>query len=98
MDRDGSFYSTHEAASTQNGANSTGNKPSRAAVDRLVEDIRKAEEARLKKRRDRGRAEDDGSDVTYINEKNKQFNLKLARFYNKYTAEIRDSFERGSAI
>lgn len=27
-----------------------------------------------------------------------QFNQKLARFYNKYTAEIRDSFERGTMI
>jgi pre-mRNA-splicing factor SYF2 len=40
---------------------------------------------------------DDG-DVTYINEKNKQFNQKLSRFYNQYTAEIRDSFERGTMI
>lgn len=27
-----------------------------------------------------------------------QFNQKLSRFYNKYTAEIRDSFERGTMI
>jgi pre-mRNA-splicing factor SYF2 len=91
VDKDGIFYST---------ADSTGfveNKPDRAAVDRLVTDLRKAEEARLKKRRDRGKGEEDG-DVTYINDKNKQFNQKLARFYNKYTAEIRDSFERGTMI
>jgi pre-mRNA-splicing factor SYF2 len=91
VDKDGTFYST---------ADSTGfveNKPDRAAVDRLVTDLRKAEEARLKKRRDRGKGEEDG-DVTYINDKNKQFNQKLARFYNKYTAEIRDSFERGTMI
>lgn len=91
VDKDGTFYSTAE---------STGfveNRPDRAAVDRLVTDLRKAEEARLKKRRDRGKGEEDG-DVTYINDKNKQFNQKLARFYNKYTAEIRDSFERGTMI
>lgn len=91
VDKDGTFYST---------ADSTGfieNKPDRAAVDRLVTDLRKAEEARLKKRRDRGKGDEDG-DVTYINDKNKQFNQKLARFYNKYTAEIRDSFERGTMI
>ena len=91
VDKDGTFYST---------ADSTGfteNKPDRAAVDRLVTDLRKAEEARLKKRRDRGKDDEDG-DVTYINDKNKQFNQKLARFYNKYTAEIRDSFERGTMI
>lgn len=92
VDKDGSFYST---------ADSTGsfsNKPDKAAVDRLVEDIKKAEEVRLRKRRERGRADEGEQDVTYINEKNKQFNLKLARFYNKYTGEIRESFERGTAI
>lgn len=92
VDKDGSFYST--ADSTIFNAS----KPSKAAVDRLVDDIKKAEEVRLKKRRERGRADEDGGDVTYINEKNKQFNLKLARFYNKYTADIRESFERGTAI
>ena len=91
VDRDGSFYSTAEST------NFTDSRPDRAAVDRLVDDIRKAEEARLKKRRERKGGEDDG-DVTYINEKNKQFNEKLARFYNKYTADIRESFERGTAL
>ncbi|KAJ5189721.1 hypothetical protein N7491_008234 [Penicillium cf. griseofulvum] len=91
IDKNGSFYST---------ADSTGfteSKPDRAAVDRLVSDIQKAEEVRLKKRKER-RGGDDDADVTYINEKNRQFNQKLARFYNKYTTEIRDSFERGTMI
>ena len=57
-------------------------KPERRAVDRLVNDLKKAEEVRMKKRRDRGKEQDDG-DVTYINEKNKQFNQKLSRFYDK---------------
>ncbi|KAK9423080.1 putative SYF2 splicing factor-domain-containing protein [Seiridium unicorne] len=92
VDKDGSFYST---------ANSTSfvdNKPNKAAVDRLVTEMRKAEENRLKKRRERMEKNGDDGDVTYINEKNKQFNQKLDRFYNKYTAEIRDSFERGTMI
>lgn len=91
IDKNGSFYSTAESTDFVE------NKPDRAAVDRLVNDLRKAEEVRLRKRRERGRGDDDG-DVTFINEKNKQFNQKLARFYNKYTAEIRDSFERGTMI
>jgi len=91
VDRDGSFYSTAESTEFAQ------NKPSKEAVDRLVADIRKAEEVRLKKRKDRRGEEDDG-DVTYINDKNKQFNQKLARFYNKYTADIRESFERGTAL
>ncbi|PWY70593.1 SYF2 splicing factor domain protein [Aspergillus eucalypticola CBS 122712] len=90
VDKNGSFYSTADSVGF------TENKPDRAAVDKLVDNLRKAEEVRLKKRRDR-RGDDDG-DVTYINEKNKQFNQKLSRFYNKYTTEIRDSFERGTMI
>ncbi|KNG86867.1 pre-mRNA-splicing factor syf2 [Aspergillus nomiae NRRL 13137] len=90
VDKNGSFYSTADTVGF------TENKPDRAAVDKLVGDLRKAEEVRLKKRRER-RGEED-ADVTYINEKNKQFNQKLARFYNKYTTEIRDSFERGTMI
>lgn len=74
-------------------------KPSKEAVDRLVDDLEKGDKARLKARAARGiRDEQDNGDVTYINQKNKQFNDKLARFYNKYTSEIRDSFERGTAI
>ncbi|KAJ4367652.1 Pre-mRNA-splicing factor SYF2 [Neocucurbitaria cava] len=74
-------------------------KPSKEAVDKLVEDLEKGERARLKARAARGlRDEQDNGDVTYINQKNKQFNDKLARFYNRYTSEIRDSFERGTAI
>ncbi|KXL46282.1 hypothetical protein M433DRAFT_65788 [Acidomyces richmondensis BFW] len=92
VDKDGTFYSTADSAAHIQ------NKPDRAAVDRLVADIKKAEEVRMKKRRDRGKMDDAEGDVTYINEKNKQFNLKLARFYNKYTADIRESFERGTAM
>lgn len=90
IDKNGSFYSTADSVGF------TENKPDRAGVDKLVGDLKKAEEVRLKKRRDR--RGDDESDVTYINEKNKQFNMKLSRFYNKYTTEIRDSFERGTMI
>ncbi|KAI9858116.1 MAG: pre-mRNA-splicing factor syf2 [Vezdaea acicularis] len=91
VDKDGTFYTTADTTDFVE------NKPDRAAVDRLVSDLRKAEESRLRKRRDRGKGDDD-PDVTYINDKNKQFNQKLARFYNKYTSEIRDSFERGTMI
>ncbi|KAK8056524.1 SYF2 splicing factor-domain-containing protein [Apiospora rasikravindrae] len=92
VDKDGSFYSTADSTNFIN------NKPEKAAVDRLVDDLKKAEENRLKKRKERMAENGDDGDVTYINEKNKQFNQKLNRFYNKYTAEIRDSFERGTMI
>ncbi|GAB7362844.1 hypothetical protein MBLNU230_g3147t1 [Neophaeotheca triangularis] len=92
VDRNGSFYSTAESTGFVN------NKPDKAAVDRLVGDIKKAEEIRLKKRKARGIEDEGDGDVSFINEKNKQFNQKLARFYDKYTADIKKSFERGTAI
>ncbi|KAF2869643.1 SYF2 splicing factor-domain-containing protein [Massariosphaeria phaeospora] len=73
-------------------------RPSKEAVDRLVGDLDKGERQRLKAKAARGGIDDDAGDVTYINQKNKLFNEKLARFYNKYTSEIRESFERGTAI
>ncbi|CAG8811173.1 6378_t:CDS:1, partial [Racocetra fulgida] len=36
--------------------------------------------------------EDD--DITYINERNRRFNEKIGRFYDKYTREIKENFER----
>ena len=92
VDKDGSFYSTADTTNFHE------NKPDKAAIDRLVDDLKKADEARMRKRKERMARNGDDGDVTYINEKNKQFNQKLARFYNKYTAEIRDSFERGTRI
>lgn len=68
VDRDGSFYSTKDSTEF------VGNKPSKDAIDKLVGEIRKAEEVRLKKRKERGNREEEG-DVTYINEKNKQVSL-----------------------
>jgi pre-mRNA-splicing factor SYF2 len=92
VDKDGSFYSTADST------NFAKNKPDKAAIDRLVNDLKKADEVAIKRRKERMAANADDGDVTYINEKNKLFNQKLARFYNKYTAEIRESFERGTMV
>ncbi|KAK5990159.1 Pre-mRNA-splicing factor syf2 [Cladobotryum mycophilum] len=92
VDKDGSFYSTADSTTF------TQNRPDKEAIDRLVKDLERAEEMRLKKRKERMAKNGEDGDITYINEKNKQFNQKLSRFYNKYTAEIRDSFERGTMI
>jgi pre-mRNA-splicing factor SYF2 len=91
VDRDGTFYATLDNTGFMD------SKPKRENVDRLVKDLEQAEEVRLKKRRERGRGDEEG-DVTYINDKNKQFNLRLARAYDKYTKDVRESFERGTAI
>ena len=93
VDNAGTFYANSEST------NFVESKPKRENVDRLVEDLRKAEEVRLRKRRERMvRNGQDEGDVTFINDKNKQFNQKLARFYDKYTTDIREAFERGTAI
>jgi len=65
VDKDGSFYSTKDSTDF------VGNKPAKEKIDKLVGEIQKAEEVRLKKRKERSGKEEDG-DVTYINDKNKQ--------------------------
>ncbi|EJU05676.1 SYF2-domain-containing protein [Dacryopinax primogenitus] len=72
------------------------NKPSEEAIDRVVSKLNMDMDRRGKFSRKRLN-EDDG-DVTYINERNRVFNKKIARYYDKYTAEIRASFERGTAL
>ena len=78
--------------------NTATREPGQAEIDRLIADMNKADEVAAKKRKAREAKNGDDDDVTYINDKNKQFNNKLNRFYSKYTAEIRDSFERGTAL
>jgi pre-mRNA-splicing factor SYF2 len=71
IDRDGKFFATADSLSFVD------SKPDKKAVDRLVQDLRKAEEVRNKRKRS-----GDEDDVTYINDKNKRFNKKLSRFYD----------------
>lgn len=63
VDRNGTFYSTADSTDFVQ------NKPDKVAVDRLVDDLQKAEDSRMRKRKERNK--DDDGDVTYINEKNK---------------------------
>ncbi|KAI0267308.1 SYF2-domain-containing protein [Gloeopeniophorella convolvens] len=72
------------------------NKPSEDAIDRVIGKINQDIDKRRKF--SRKRPNEDTGDVTYINEKNRVFNKKIARYYDKYTAEIRASFERGTAL
>jgi pre-mRNA-splicing factor SYF2 len=93
VDKDGSFLSTADQPQDFTA------KPTKDALDRLVNDLKKAEEVRMARRKQRNKEQlDENGDVTYINQKNKQFNEKLKRFYDKYTADIRENFERGTAI
>ncbi|EAU83920.1 pre-mRNA-splicing factor SYF2 [Coprinopsis cinerea okayama7 len=71
-------------------------KPSDEAIDRVVGKINKDIDKKAKFHRKR--LNEDEGDITYINEHNRVFNKKIARYYDKYTAEIRASFERGTAL
>ncbi|KAJ1918823.1 pre-mRNA-splicing factor SYF2 [Mycoemilia scoparia] len=66
------------------------------AINRVADMVDKQEKKRDKFSR-RRKAPDD-EDVTYINNRNAHFNRKIARAFDKYTKEIRDSFERGTAL
>ncbi|KAG0007214.1 hypothetical protein BGZ80_004934, partial [Entomortierella chlamydospora] len=71
-------------------------KPDTLAVDRLAADVAKQIDART--RFSKRRAQRDDEDVNYINDANRRFNQKISRFYDKYTKDIRDDFERGTAL
>jgi pre-mRNA-splicing factor SYF2 len=40
----------------------------------------------------------EGEDVDYINEQNRTFNRKASQAFDKYTVEIRQNLERGTAL
>lgn len=87
--KDGSVYEYDETKDSS----FLNNKPKKAAVDRLVQSLKSNDSRRMKRRK-----KDDEEHVTYINEKNKQFNMKLSRHYDKYNKDIRDAFERGTGV
>lgn len=62
----------------KNGDVDFANKPTKAAVDALVESLTTGDKRRMRKKRDNDETEG------YINDKNKQFNEKLSRHYDKY--------------
>uniref|UniRef100_A0A8B9MCZ5 Pre-mRNA-splicing factor SYF2 n=1 Tax=Accipiter nisus TaxID=211598 RepID=A0A8B9MCZ5_9AVES len=70
--------------------------PSKEGVDRMVADLEKQIEKREKY--SRRRPYNDDADIDYINERNAKFNKKAERFYGKYTAEIKQNLERGTAV
>ncbi|EGD81300.1 hypothetical protein PTSG_11337 [Salpingoeca rosetta] len=71
-------------------------KPRKEAVDALVTDV----EAQIEKKKKfrRRRAVYKHGDIDYINEKNRVYNEKLEKYYGKYSKDIKDSFERGTAL
>ncbi|KIK47967.1 hypothetical protein CY34DRAFT_21132 [Suillus luteus UH-Slu-Lm8-n1] len=73
-----------------------GNKPTEDAIDRVVGEINR--DIDKKGKFSRKRLDEDEGEITYINERNRVFNKKIARYYHQYTSEIRASFEPGTAL
>lgn len=71
-------------------------KPSSEALERVKEEIVKQDRRRAKFTKRKAVNEDD--DITYINERNRRFNEQVSKAFDKYTEEIRDNFERGTAL
>ena len=85
---------------------------SQEGLDRMVDDLQKQWDTstrqamyslmcyRIEKRSKFSRRREfrDDQNVDYINERNRRFNAKAARYYNKYSAEIRQNLERGTAL
>ena len=82
--------STWDAAGA--GANDGGTTA--AGIERMSKDLK--DRANTVKRRHR--LEHEGEDVDYINDRNKVFNKKIKRVFDKYTVEIRQNLERGTAL
>ena len=71
-------------------------RPTEAALDQMVSELEgRADQQRKFSRR---RTEVPGADVDFINDRNQHFNKKIKRAYDKYTVEIRQNLERGTAL
>lgn len=67
-----------------------------ANIARMVNELDDA--AARRKNFSRRRAHNDDRDVDSINERNAVFNRKVGRAFDKYTVEIRQNLERGTAL
>ncbi len=63
---------------------------------RLSQDIVDKQEARTKNSRRRMTIE--SADIDHISDRNAAFNKKIKRAFDKYTVEIRQNLERGTAV
>lgn len=71
-------------------------EPSEIDVDRMVKELEETQKRRMKF--SRRRTHNESKDIDYINDRNAIFNKKVARAYDKYTAEIKSNLERGTAL
>jgi len=66
------------------------------ARQRLAKYVHNRDEQRSKFSRRRTHVE--GEAVDYINDRNRHFNKKIGRFFDKYSTEIKQNLERGTAL
>jgi pre-mRNA-splicing factor SYF2 len=87
--------STYDPLLLGNNDNNNNNSAIGEGARRLAEEMHR----RIEKKKETKRKVKDiiEGDVNYINDRNKQFNKKIARNFDKYTAEIRHNLERGTA-
>lgn len=71
-------------------------QPEDARVDAMVKELE--EQAGRRSQFSRRRTHNEDADVTFINERNRNFNKKIARAFDKYTVEIKENLERGTAL
>lgn len=65
-------------------------------IDRMVKELKEREEKRKSFSRRRKFNED--KDIDSINDRNEHFNKKIERAFGKYTLEIKNNLERGTAL
>ena len=61
--------------------------------------VKELEEGALRRKKfSRRRPVYEGQDIDSINERNRVFNKKAKRAFDKYTVEVRNNIERGTAL
>ncbi|KAJ1848590.1 pre-mRNA-splicing factor SYF2, partial [Coemansia sp. RSA 2703] len=78
------------------GSTGEAHRPDPRKVDKLAKSIEDQQKRRAGL--NKPSIEKEGEDVSYINDRNARFNRKMSRAYDKYTKEIKDNFERGTAL
>lgn len=71
-------------------------KISEDKIDKMVKELKDREEKR--KSFSRRRKFHEEKDIDSINDRNEHFNKKIERAFGKYTLEIKNNLERGTAL
>lgn len=71
-------------------------KRERDGARRLADEMKRR--ATKTEKRKQKQMDFEAEDVSYINQRNKKFNEKINRTYDKHTAEIKQNLERGTAL